>query len=132
SGRQGPRTADGPGLRARAGGGVPRGPSKNGARMPFFESQPMSLPGRSPVEARILDAARRCLLQYGSAKLGMNDVAKIAGVSRGTVYNYFADRTTLLSAVVEVLGECFIEDFASQVGSHSGLAEQMGAGAECI
>lgn len=51
-------------------------------------------------QAHFLDAAEACFERYGVAKTTMEDIAKMAGVSRPTVYRHFADRETLIVAVV--------------------------------
>jgi AcrR family transcriptional regulator len=53
-------------------------------------------------EARehFLLAAETCFERYGVTKTTMDDIAKVAGVSRPTVYRYFADRDGLILAVV--------------------------------
>jgi AcrR family transcriptional regulator len=48
---------------------------------------------------RILDGALRALGRHGLKRLSMGDVSAEAGVSRGTVYRYFANREQLLEAV---------------------------------
>jgi AcrR family transcriptional regulator len=48
---------------------------------------------------RILDAAIACFTQYGNDKTTLNDVARVAGLSRQTIYRYFPDRAALLEAV---------------------------------
>lgn len=54
-------------------------------------------------EARdqILAAAERVIIRYGVSKTTMDDIGKEAGVSRPTVYRYFADRDALLGALIE-------------------------------
>jgi AcrR family transcriptional regulator len=47
----------------------------------------------------LLDAAEACFAQWGVAKTSMGDVAKRAGLSRPTLYRYFADRDALSVAV---------------------------------
>lgn len=56
-----------------------------------------------PDEARqqIISAAEDVILRYGVAKTTMDDIGKEAGVSRPTVYRYFADRDSLLAALIE-------------------------------
>ncbi|MGH0029217.1 MAG: TetR/AcrR family transcriptional regulator [Myxococcota bacterium] len=56
----------------------------------------------SPDDARerLLDAAVACIQRYGFEKTGISDVAGEAGVTRRTVYRYFADRDALLSAAL--------------------------------
>jgi AcrR family transcriptional regulator len=48
---------------------------------------------------RILDAARRLLLRTGARKLSLSDVALSAGVSRPTIYRYFASKEDLIDAL---------------------------------
>lgn len=43
-------------------------------------------PSRSAHEARLLDAALRCIARWGVSKTTLDDVAREAGVSRATVY----------------------------------------------
>lgn len=49
-------------------------------------------------EARrlLLDAAGRCIVRRGNAQIRMAEVADEAGVSRSTVYRYFASRDEVL------------------------------------
>lgn len=47
-----------------------------------------------------LNAAEACFERYGVRKTTMDDIAKMAGVSRPTVYRHFDDRDTLILAVV--------------------------------
>jgi AcrR family transcriptional regulator len=47
-----------------------------------------------------MDAAEACFDKYGISKTTMDDIAKMAGVSRPTVYRHFDDRDTLILAVV--------------------------------
>jgi AcrR family transcriptional regulator len=48
---------------------------------------------------RILDAAGRLLLSVGARKLSLSDVATVAGVSRPTIYRYFASKEDLIDAL---------------------------------
>ena len=47
-----------------------------------------------------MDGAEACFEKYGIGKTTMDDIAKMAGVSRPTVYRHFNDRDTLILAVV--------------------------------
>jgi AcrR family transcriptional regulator len=49
----------------------------------------------------ILDAAVRVLAQGGSAAFNTNRLAEVAGVSPGSLYQYFANREMVLAALVE-------------------------------
>ncbi|HKJ25088.1 MAG TPA: helix-turn-helix domain-containing protein [Myxococcota bacterium] len=54
-------------------------------------------PTRERTRQRILAGAVEAVARHGLAKLDMGDVSESAGVSRGTLYRYFASRETLLS-----------------------------------
>jgi AcrR family transcriptional regulator len=54
---------------------------------------------RGDLADRILDAARRLLLRSGARKLSLSDVATLAGVSRPTIYRYFASKEDLIDAL---------------------------------
>jgi AcrR family transcriptional regulator len=48
---------------------------------------------------RILGAAGRLMLSVGARKLSLSDVATLAGVSRPTIYRYFASKEDLIEAL---------------------------------
>src|SRR3546814_6589605 len=52
------------------------------------------------VEDKIIDATVKCFERYGIQKTSMDDIAKIAKISRPTIYRYFPSRHHL---AVEVL-----------------------------
>lgn len=56
-------------------------------------------PLREDVGERILAAARRLVLRSGARKLSLSDVATLAGVSRPTIYRYFASKEDLIDAL---------------------------------
>jgi AcrR family transcriptional regulator len=56
---------------------------------------------------RILDAALRLIVRYGSAKVAMVDVCREAEVSRATLYRCFATREELFAALSARMGEHF-------------------------
>jgi AcrR family transcriptional regulator len=58
-------------------------------------------PGHTATPERILDAAARCIRRWGIRRVSMNDVAREAGLSRGSVYRYFPERDALVQAVLE-------------------------------
>ena len=51
--------------------------------------------------ASILEAARSEFRERGYQRTTMNDVAARAGVSQGTVYQYFRDRSDLVVAIIQ-------------------------------
>src|ERR1700761_1208757 len=50
--------------------------------------------------AEILDAALTVFAAKGFAAARMDDIAKAAGVTKGTIYLYFADKEALFKALV--------------------------------
>ena len=50
---------------------------------------------------QILDGARKVFMDLGFDGASMNEIARAAGVSKGTLYVYFADKNRLFEAMVE-------------------------------
>lgn len=72
-------------------------------------------PGTRPIEAeedsakrrQIVEGARGVFLARGFDAASMGDIAKAAGVSKGTLYVYFKDKDELFAAIVR--GECSMQ-----------------------
>jgi len=62
--------------------------------------QPRQARSRALVEA-VLDATERVLAQAGSLRASTTRIAEVAGVSVGSLYQYFPSRQALLAAVIE-------------------------------
>ena len=84
------------------------------------------------MKGRILDAAMQCFTQLGIAKTSIQDIARLAEVSRGTVYRYFSDRQALIDAGIEHGAEQYYDDAARAMDRKDTLSEQMGAFAEVV
>src|SRR5690349_25175980 len=50
---------------------------------------------------QILDGARRVFMDLGFDGASMGEIARACGVSKGTLYVYFADKNRLFEAIVE-------------------------------
>src|SRR6187551_861023 len=50
---------------------------------------------------QILDGARKVFMDLGFDGGSMGEIARAAGVSKGTLYVYFADKSRLFEAIVE-------------------------------
>src|SRR5437764_11324845 len=63
----------------------------------------LSLVGEDDSSKRrqILDGARKLFLDLGFDAASMGEIARAAGVSKGTLYVYFADKNRLFEAIVE-------------------------------
>jgi AcrR family transcriptional regulator len=64
---------------------------------------PLHLAGEveSAKRRQILDGARKVFLNLGFDGASMGEIARSAGVSKGTIYVYFADKSRLFEAIVE-------------------------------
>jgi len=86
----------------------------------------------SATRQRILDAAEWCFRRLGLARVSMADVAGQAGLSRGSVYRYFADRQSLVDAVLERAADRFVAASTASVDRWPTLANQVGEAAVFI
>ncbi|MDM9620798.1 TetR/AcrR family transcriptional regulator [Rhizobium sp. S96] len=65
--------------------------------------------GEDPAKRRqILDGARRVFMKLGFDAASMNDVTREAGVSKGTLYVYFANKEELFTAMMETERAAFV------------------------
>ena len=68
-----------------------------------MEAPPTDVPAaeQEPAKRRqILDGARRVFLADGFDGASMNDIARVAGVSKGTLYVYFDSKESLFEALI--------------------------------
>ncbi|MEQ1503452.1 MAG: TetR/AcrR family transcriptional regulator [Myxococcota bacterium] len=77
---------------------------------------------RMPVQDRahatvdvLLDATARVLVEVGYARLSTNRVARRAGVSVGSLYQYFADKDALIEALSRRITEAQVAVILSQL-----------------
>ena len=61
----------------------------------------MNKPSSFLSKTEILDAAEQTLRKYGPDKTSVTDVAKLLGVSHGTLYRHFPSKAVLREAVTE-------------------------------
>jgi AcrR family transcriptional regulator len=57
--------------------------------------------GDSSKRRQILDGARKVFMELGFDGASMGEIARAAGVSKGTLYVYFPDKAGLFAAIVE-------------------------------
>lgn len=76
-------------------------------------------------EQRILDAARDCFSRFGLRKTAMEDIAREAGLSRGTLYRYFPDKEGLYRAVNERETRLFLEEVAARTAGPEPFGEKI-------
>ena len=76
-------------------------------------------------QGRILDAAFETVATFGLSRFTVDDVARLAGVSRQSVYRYFESRDALIQALVYREEEAFIEGIRAAHARHDRLEEAM-------
>jgi AcrR family transcriptional regulator len=74
---------------------------------------------------RILDGAIAVLSRRGAAQLSMSAVCEAAGISRATLYRYFARKEDLLDAVGEHVSRNFVEGIDKAVAESRTPAERL-------
>lgn len=75
---------------------------------------------------RLLDATDRLVRQVGLTKTNMSDVARTAGVARGTLYRYFESREALFEALTQRTTERFFAEVAGAMDRQPNLSGQLG------
>jgi len=83
---------------------------------------------KSEAEARriLLDVTRDCIERFGLSKVGLSDVASAAGVTRQTVYRYFADAEDLFNSAAVLASGGFLQRMRERVlQQQEGVAERM-------
>jgi AcrR family transcriptional regulator len=81
---------------------------------------------------RILAAAELCMARLGVSRLSITDVAVQAGLSRGAVYLHFADRRTLVDAVLTRMVNRFVAHSFETVSRRRTLVAQVAEAAVFI
>src|ERR1700716_3247105 len=75
------------------------------------ETQSLSAPevraSEGPKRRQIIDGACRVFLERGFDAASMGEIAREAGVSKGTLYVYFKSKEELFEAIVE--GQCSLQ-----------------------
>ncbi|OPX11720.1 TetR/AcrR family transcriptional regulator [Mycobacterium sp. AT1] len=97
--------------------------------MSVVRSGPRKLPrqerSRATVE-RILEAGARVLIAYGYDGASTNRIARAAGVSPGSLYQYFTDKDAITAAVVNRLAEDVSANISTVFRSMTGRSPEEG------
>src|SRR4051812_42124777 len=81
---------------------------------------------REATAAAILEAAEQIFAEKGIENGHMNDIAAVAGVAVGTLYNHFKDRDALLTELLQARREgllALMDDFLEQPPSDNFRAD---------
>jgi AcrR family transcriptional regulator len=73
----------------------------------------------------ILDAAQKVFGESGFARAKLDDVARLAGVSKGTLYLYFDSKETLFREMVRAKIVALLAESEALVNAHSGSCRDL-------
>lgn len=74
---------------------------------------------------RILDAAYELFYQKGFGRVGVDDIAAAAGITKRTLYYHFKSKDDLLAAVLELHSELALARIRKYEGRYSGSASEI-------
>ena len=91
-------------------------------------------PGSSLTQATetrelIIESAYACFRKHGLQKATIVDIAKMASVSRSTIYEYFSDKGAIVEACAEHASEHFYRQMSKAMERGSSLEEKLGQAA---
>jgi AcrR family transcriptional regulator len=73
----------------------------------------------------IVESAYACFRKHGLHKTTIVDIAKMAGVSRSTIYEYFSDKGAILEASAEHASEQFYREMSKAMARGNSLEEKL-------
>jgi AcrR family transcriptional regulator len=73
----------------------------------------------------ILTKARELFFSYGLKSVSMDDLAKLAGISKKTIYQAFADKNSLVNKIVEDLIQCHYRLFKEVQGTAKDAVDEV-------
>jgi AcrR family transcriptional regulator len=88
-------------------------------------SQPTAPTSTDDARERIVAAAERCIDRHGIRKTTMDDVACEVGLSRPSVYRYFADRDDLLIELITRHARALLNRTRKSISRQSSLPDQI-------
>lgn len=85
----------------------------------------LNRPKNPDTQARILDAAIVCVKKWGIEKVTLNDIAQEAGLTRPTVYSYYASRDDVVRHALLQNAYGFSEDAIRHIGKFETARERL-------
>jgi len=73
----------------------------------------------------ILDAARKCLAQYGFEKMTMDDVGRSVGLNKASLYYYYSSKDALVTDVLTSEAHVFIKELQEKVEAVQGCRNRI-------
>ncbi|KZS80183.1 TetR/AcrR family transcriptional regulator [Mycobacterium persicum] len=82
-------------------------------------------PATTDTRDLIIESAYACFRKHGLQKATIVDIARLANVSRSTVYEYFPDKAAIVEACAEHASEQFYRQMARAMSRVSSLEEKL-------
>lgn len=93
--------------------------------------QPKRRSGRQIVDS-ILDAARDILVTQGFAKLTTNKIAERAGVSVGSVYQYFPNKQAVVAGLTERINDAMLRQLKAAMEAELSVRDRLRAALDVL
>ena len=77
------------------------------------------------LRAKIMDAAIVCMTEKGIDKTRIGDIATMLGISRQTIYNYFANKNRLFDAVLSREAISLVDKIARHIDQFDALDDKL-------
>lgn len=88
--------------------------------------------GPTRTERQVLHAAATCIRQQGIRRTTIEEVARVAGVSRGTVYRYWPTKDDLITAAFSRASADFVQESLSAIAAEATLIDRLVANARLV
>ena len=82
---------------------------------------------RGAIRQSLIEAGRESFLRHGLRKTSVEELARSAGIAKGTFYNFFASKEDLCMAIFDQEERAMASDLTSIVDSHRGTRETVRA-----
>ena len=92
---------------------------------PVSEAAPRRHRRKTARPGEIIEAATACFIEAGYGGTKLEDVARKAGIAKGTVYLYFDTKQDLFEAVIRAQVGAVVQDIADLLRSFDGPSEQL-------
>ncbi len=73
----------------------------------------------------ILKAASECFTRYGYDKTTLDDIGKLVGLNKASLYYYYRNKESIYSEVIQLEADRFIDSIKSQLSKKNGSREKV-------
>jgi AcrR family transcriptional regulator len=84
-----------------------------------------SIDYEDPMVGRILDAAEQCIHRFGIRRTSMGEVARVGGMSRGSIYHHFGDKPSLVEGVFRRRQQLFLDRTEALLEKEKSLVDKL-------